>query len=67
MSFNLLWNSEIMKTPTSIPEFNKEWLKFILEDWFNRKSNNNNDVEILEFKANKNSLQVFNQNLTLNF
>ena len=56
-----------MKTPTSIPEFNKEWLKFILEDWFNRKSNNNNDVEILEFKANKNSLQVFNQNLTLNF
>ena len=51
-----------MKTPTSIPEFNKEWLKFILEDWLNKKSDSSNSVEILEFKASKNSLQVFNPN-----
>ena len=47
-----------LKTPTTVAEFNKEWLKFILEDWHNKSSTNQSSIDIISFEASKNGLQV---------
>ena len=56
-----IMNSEktIPKTPTGVAEFNKVWLKYVLEQWLNKnKSSQQKTVEITSFTANKNGLQV---------
>ena len=47
-----------LKTPTTVAEFNKEWLQFILEDWHNKSSTNQSSIDIISFEASKNGLQV---------
>ena len=47
-----------LKTPTTVAEFNKEWLKFILENWHNKSSTNQSSIDIISFEASKNGLQV---------
>ena len=52
----------IPKTPTGVAEFNKVWLKYVLDQWLNKqKSNEHKTVEITSFTANKNGLQVWDQ------
>ena len=46
------------KTPRSVPEFSKDWLMFILEDWFHKNHENLTSVDITSFNASKNILQV---------
>ena len=49
----------IMKTPKTVQDFSKEWLQYILEQWLNKEGKlEEKSVEILEFKASKNNLQV---------
>ena len=47
-----------LKTPTTVAEFNKEWLQYILEDWHNKSSTNQSSIDIISFEASKNGLQV---------
>ena len=47
-----------LKTPTSVAEFNKEWLQFILQDWHSKSSTNHSSIDIISFEASKNGLQV---------
>ena len=48
-----------MKTPKTVQDFSKEWLQYILEQWLNKEGKlEEKSVEILEFKASKNNLQV---------
>ena len=47
-----------LKTPTSVAEFNKDWLQFILQDWHSKSSTNQSSIDIISFEASKNGLQV---------
>ena len=50
--------NSIPETPKSVTEFSKAWLMFILEDWFNKNHENLTSVDITNFNASKNNLQV---------
>ena len=45
------------KTPKSLSEFSKDWLLFILDDWFHKNHENLTSVDITSFNASKNALQ----------
>ena len=48
----------IPPTPTSVEEFNKEWIKFVMDDWFIKNDIKTESVDIVSFSASLNSLQV---------
>ena len=50
--------NSIPETPKSVTEFSKDWLIFILDDWFHKNHENLSSVEITSFNASKNNLQV---------
>ena len=51
-------NHVIPHTPQTVAEFSKEWLMFILDDWFHKTHENATNIDITNFSASKNSLQV---------
>ena len=51
-------NHSIPHTPQSVSEFSKEWLRFILDDWFHKTHENATNIDITSFSASKNNLQV---------
>ena len=49
---------EIPPTPTCVEEFSREWLKYVLDDWFAKNDIKTEAVDIVSFSAALNSLQV---------
>eukprot|EP00091_Calanus_sinicus_P024535 TRINITY_DN8859_c0_g1_i1.p1 TRINITY_DN8859_c0_g1~~TRINITY_DN8859_c0_g1_i1.p1 ORF type:complete len:144 (-),score=27.67 TRINITY_DN8859_c0_g1_i1:9-440(-) len=47
----------IPPTPTCVEEFSKEWLKYVMDDWFAKNDIKTESVDILNFSASLNSLQ----------
>jgi len=47
----------IPPTPTCVEEFNKEWIKFVMDDWFIKNDIKTESVDIVSFSASLNSLQ----------
>ena len=50
--------NSIPDTPKSVAEFSKDWLMFILDNWFHKNHENLTSVDITSFNASKNNLQV---------
>ena len=48
----------IPPTPTCVEEFNKEWIKYVMDDWFAKNDIKTESVDIVNFAASLNSLQV---------
>jgi len=48
---------EIPPTPTCVEEFSREWLKYVLDDWFAKNDIKTEAVDIVSFSADLNSLQ----------
>ena len=48
----------IPPTPNCVEEFNKEWIKFVMDDWFIKNDIKTEAVDIVSFSASLNSLQV---------
>jgi len=47
----------IPPTPTCVEEFNKEWIKYVMDDWFAKNDIKTESVDIVNFAASLNSLQ----------
>ena len=48
----------IPPTPTCVGEFNREWIKYVMDGWFVKNSIRTQSVDILSFSAALNSVQV---------
>ena len=48
----------IPPTPSCVGEFNREWIKYVMDGWFVKNSIRPQSVDILSFYAALNSVQV---------
>ena len=48
----------IPSTPTCVGEFNREWIKYVMDEWFVKNSTRTEFVDILSFSAALNTVQV---------
>ena len=48
----------IPPTPSCVGEFNREWIKYVMDEWFVKNSIRTEFVDILSFYAALNTVQV---------